>query len=498
MILLPRYRRRQPSGPLEIDRSNPITRGLATVYLPTVRYPGTDLVTKVIDTATIRGVLLPSQNGVVYSTTTASNWSIRFAPVGIPGSYPALSVFTLFEQYDTTSTGTIFGGGNNSTQYARFNKENTGAISFIPNSNTGASGITGPVLNTHQVYALAAINQGSERELFVDAASVASSSTAISFLNAAYGFAGSEFPAAGNQRRVGIYCGYVWTRRLTLSEIKSLTDNPWQIFRPQRLVLPVNVGGAVTHGTTGVLTGQGSTIVGSAARLRDHPTSGTLTGPGSSIVGSAARTRQHSTAGALPGLASIITGNALHSALHTTTGLLVGPGSVITGNAARSGVAVIHDTSGALIGPGSQISGVASIPPFVIADVGAEYKSRKKQDRKREEELQKFKEEQEKLRKAIEQAVSPVVEESKPVVVAEADDVVRVVSITGTQVSVNVPVAFDAAEVAREVAQVFESARIEATRVQAQRAAAALEAARLEHERKLRKRRRDDELLLLM
>jgi hypothetical protein len=238
MILLTRYRRNQPVGPVEIDRSNSITRGLATVYLPTVRYPGIDLITKVFDTSTTRGVLLPSQNGVVYSTTTASNWSIRFAPVGIPGSYPALSVFTLFEQYDTTSTGTIFGGGNNSTQYARFNKENTGAISFIPNSNTGASGITGPVLNANQVYALAGINQGNERELFVDAASVASSSSAITFLNGTYGFAGSEFPAAGNQRRVGIYCGYVWTRRLSVSEIKSLTDNPWQIFAPQKRFIP--------------------------------------------------------------------------------------------------------------------------------------------------------------------------------------------------------------------------------------------------------------------
>lgn len=246
MILLPRYRRKQPVGPVEIDRGNPITRGLATVYLPTVRYPGIDLVTRVFDTATIRGVLLPSTNGVVYSTTTASNWSLRFAPVGIPGSYPALSVFTLFEQYDTTSTGAIFGGGNNSTQYARFNKENTGAISFFPNTNSGGAGITGPALNANQVYALAAVNEGNLRELFYDGVSVASSSTAITFLNATYGFAGSEFPAAGNQRRVGIYCGYVWTRRLTPSEIKSLTDNPWQIFRPQRLFVPVQATAALT------------------------------------------------------------------------------------------------------------------------------------------------------------------------------------------------------------------------------------------------------------
>ena len=264
MILLPRYRRSQPVGPVEIDRGNPITRGLATVYLPTVRYPGVDLITRVFDTATTRGVLLPSTSGVAYSTTTSSNWSIRFAPVGIPGSYPALSVFTLFEQYDTTSTGPIFGGGNNSTQYARFSKNNDGSIAFGPNSNSGGAGITGPALNANQVYALAAVNEGNLRELFYDGVSVASSSTAITFLNGTYGFAGSEFPAAGNQRRVGIYCGYVWTRRLTVSEIRSLTENPWQIFQPQRLFVPVQAGAAALDLTANAgayaLTGQTASL----------------------------------------------------------------------------------------------------------------------------------------------------------------------------------------------------------------------------------------------
>ena len=358
MILLPRYRRSQPVGPVEIDRSNPITRGLSTVYLPTVRYPGIDLVTRVFDTAATRGVLLPSTNGVAYSTTTASNWSLNFAPVGIPASYPALSVFALFEQYDTTTTGAIFGGGNSATNYARFIKNNDGSISFTPNTNTGGSTIAGPVLNTNQVYSLAAINQGNERELFVDAVSSASSSSAITFLNAAYGYAGSSF-LAGNQRRVGIYCGYVWTRRLTLSEIKSLTDNPWQIFRPQRLFVPVQVSGAVTHDTTGVLTGPGSTVTGTAARTRQHLTTGVLTGPGSLLSGAAARFRAFDTTGTLTGQDSILSGVAARFRAFNTVGVLTGPGSVITGDAAVIRAAVTHATTGVLIGPGALLDGVA-------------------------------------------------------------------------------------------------------------------------------------------
>ena len=134
------------------------------------------------------------------------------------------------------------------------------------------------------------------------------------------------------------------------------------------------------HTTTGVLTGQSSTIVGSAAHKVKHPTTGALTGQGSSIVGSAAhkakhtttgvlaglvaviagaarRFRAHPTTGALIGQSSIIVGSAAHKAKHTTTGVLTGPGSIIVGAARRF---ITHVTSGALTGQGSVIVGSAS------------------------------------------------------------------------------------------------------------------------------------------
>jgi len=246
MILLPRSYRSQPQTTVEIDRGNPITRGLATVFLPTQRYPSIDLITKVLDTATTRGALIPGTNAARYAITgTNVTWSLNFAPVGIPPNYTALSVFALYEQYDTTTTGNIFGGGLATTNYGRFVKNNDGSVGFTPNSNTGASGITGPILNTNQVYALAAVNEGSYRELFVDAVSAVSSNVSATFLGSVYGYAGANF-VTGQTRRIGLYCGYVWTRRLTPSEIKSLTDNPWQIFRPQRLQIPVSVTGTQT------------------------------------------------------------------------------------------------------------------------------------------------------------------------------------------------------------------------------------------------------------
>ena len=271
MILLPRYRRSQPQGNVEIDWSNPITRGLVTAFLPNQRFPYIDSVTRISDTSGFRLVSAPGPRGVQASTLTTSvnhPWSLSFQQPagnffqrpGLASGYPAISVFTLYQQFDTTSTGPIWGAGFDSTYYARFFKENTGAISFVPNTNSAGAGITGPVLNANQVYAIAGVNEGNLRELFVDGASVASSSGGITFLNTAFRYSGSSY-VANQFRRIGLHCGYAWSRRLTVSEIKSLTDNPWQIFRPQRLIFPVEItggGGKTLSADSGAYTLTGS------------------------------------------------------------------------------------------------------------------------------------------------------------------------------------------------------------------------------------------------
>ena len=173
-----------------------------------------------------------------------------------------------------------------------------------------------------------------------------------------------------------------------------------------RLYDPLATGGATTHDCTGILTGQGSTIVGSAKRFRAHAATGALTGQGSTIVGSANRTRVHSTSGVLTGQGSLlsgsarrfrahtctgalagagsaingavnrtrvhaatgalngqgsaIAGSAQHIAKHQASGVLVGQGSIVVGSASRTGVAVTHACTGALIGQGSIISGSAN------------------------------------------------------------------------------------------------------------------------------------------
>ena len=115
--------------------------------------------------------------------------------------------------------------------------------------------------------------------------------------------------------------------------------------------------GAVTHATTGALTGPGSTVAGTAARTRQFATSGTLTGPGSTVAGASTRFRAHPTTGTLTGPGSTATGSAARFRAHPTTGTLTGPGSTVAGASARTRA---HPTTGTLTGPGSTLAGSAA------------------------------------------------------------------------------------------------------------------------------------------
>lgn len=116
----------------------------------------------------------------------------------------------------------------------------------------------------------------------------------------------------------------------------------------------------VPHASSGSLTGPGSSVVGSAARTRAHPSSGALTGPGSTVAGTAARTRQHAATGVLTGPGSEVAGTAARTRQHAGSGDLVGPGSAIVGSADHQAAAGVHEASGALVGQGSSVAGTAA------------------------------------------------------------------------------------------------------------------------------------------
>ena len=141
---------------------------------------------------------------------------------------------------------------------------------------------------------------------------------------------------------------------LTAAEFWALSQNPWQLFEPIRraIFFAPAAAGAPTHDATGVLTGPGSTVAGTAEHLTLHATTGVLTGPGSTVAGVAAH--HHAATGALAGPGSTVAGTAAHLTLHTSTGTLAGAGSTVAGSAAHE-----HAATGALTGPGSTVVGAA-------------------------------------------------------------------------------------------------------------------------------------------
>ena len=151
---------------------------------------------------------------------------------------------------------------------------------------------------------------------------------------------------------------FIWlfNKALLDSEIVALTANPWQVVATtQRRIWGAAAGGAVTHATTGALTGQGSTVAGTAAHIAKHATSGALSGQGSTVAGTAA-----------------------HIAKHATSGALAGAGAVIAGTAARVASPVTHTTIGVLTGQGSSLQGSAQNGIVTAVDGGSDKKRKQK------------------------------------------------------------------------------------------------------------------------
>lgn len=125
-------------------------------------------------------------------------------------------------------------------------------------------------------------------------------------------------------------------------------------------LIDLGSGGAVTHATTGVLTGQIGSMAGSAAHVAIHGTSGALTGQLGSVVGSAARKRAMASSGALTGQIGSISGAAARAAApvtHAASGSLAGQMGSVSGSTTRYRA---HPASGSLSGQLGGVTGSAA------------------------------------------------------------------------------------------------------------------------------------------
>lgn len=241
----------QPQGNIQINWDNPITRGLACVYIPQISpqkpidpVSGAVAVNNFI--ATRLPDVLPANGGsalVTNSITGDARWGFAFdipnAPAGRTG-YPVLSIFSRCEILNTTGEGTIWGAGQSFSPSSdivialRFYKIND-RIDLIPSSNAGGT-ITGPTFSTNRVYNLGGIQRFTNnfRAYYIDGALYNSNTSNFNNLNSGFQ-AGSAYKLNATSFQSKIYCGYVWQRELTAAEMQSLSDNPWQIFKQPRL-----------------------------------------------------------------------------------------------------------------------------------------------------------------------------------------------------------------------------------------------------------------------
>jgi hypothetical protein len=203
-----------------------------------------------------------------------------------------------------------------------------------------------------------------------------------------------------------------------------------------------------------------------------------------------------------------LAGVSARTRAHPTTGVLSGSEAALSGAAARGIPAVSHATTGALTGPESLLSGAADHVggqpvPTGLGGGGFTQPWSKKALRERDRKLEDEKQERQELRELVQRAIEPVkaAAPQSVQVVTSAKGGVTVLPSTGPAVALPL-VNFDAVAVAREVQRALQEAGIAVQRVREaqakKQAAMAIEAARRENERLLRKRRRDEEFLLLM
>lgn len=249
-------RNRQPQARVGIDRGNPITRGLVTVVRSDQTGPYNDLV----------GV----NNGAA-SATLAVSQSSKFQGRRFPGSayidlgnnaslYP--TEFTLLSVFFVDNSNP---GGNQDLFSTHWSQTGyvlgvgSGSVNFTLGSTggwvTASRAIVGGV-----PYAAVATNSSTSQAmaLYVDGQKSTASYSGYSYSNGAQNGYIGDSQLYGNFVTGVIALTALWSRALTDSEARSLSENPWQLFAPQRTAriysFPTAGGGTTVAVPAGAIT----------------------------------------------------------------------------------------------------------------------------------------------------------------------------------------------------------------------------------------------------
>lgn len=231
----------QPRGQIQVNWASPFSKDLQAAFIPsniTASIGHREVISGIVDTSA--SIYRPTKLGVgsaglAWQSDTNNVHGLRFDLIGKPTGTTPLTVFCLYEQLDSTSSGNIIRAGSSATYGAGFAKNGDGTIIARLDSNN-TSGPVSPALNTNQVYALCTIHNRATgyRELFVDGQSVGSATGGGIINLSGFNYLGSEYGGnSSTNRAMRVYCAMIWTRQLTAQEILAISRNPWQLFQQE-------------------------------------------------------------------------------------------------------------------------------------------------------------------------------------------------------------------------------------------------------------------------
>lgn len=241
-LILPNKWTSQPQYPVEIDWSNPLARGLVVANTP---FTKNNIVTN--DAPVLNTGVSVTVDGI--STYTATSGLLGWG-ISTSSNYTFLS-FGKF-RVGAARISAIAASGANQTLY--FDTLNTGSIKLYKYNgsyplmvDTGIIGVEGQILNT------AVTSNASGVSVFINGKSAGSTATTLDHTNINQaGFIYRQGATTYPDVLKGLGFFLAFNRTLSALEIKSLSDNPWQIFKSQsRRIWVVGAGGGVSLSLTG-------------------------------------------------------------------------------------------------------------------------------------------------------------------------------------------------------------------------------------------------------
>ena len=227
-----------PTGAVVVDYSNPLADGLTNAYL--FNRPLENLVSG-YNWSTSPGV---TRNGDRYEFHRASSDSLSIPNIDNPNS--ELTVLAAVNYSETGFDAGLFYSGVGIGNPLFWADTITGTLRAAMYCGVPLYAANNSLpINTDLIWGGTAVDSTNTGELYVNGVRLATGSIGTS----AFSFSNVELCNSSSRWADSAYKWYyIWNRKLSASEIKSITDNPFQIFKPANDLYYFPVSGAAPAG----------------------------------------------------------------------------------------------------------------------------------------------------------------------------------------------------------------------------------------------------------